>query len=68
MSKVKVRIAVIVDKDGCWDCCGYNGLADNKKMEFAASKGVNADAKYWIEAELDIPEVPVIQAQVSSGE
>lgn len=68
MSKVKVRIAVVVDKDGNWDCGGYNGQADHKKMEQATYSGINPDAKYWLEAELDIPEVPVIQAQVSSGE
>jgi len=66
--KVKVRIAVAVDTDGDYKAVGSSGIRDWLAMEQASSINpnilTNALAKYWIEAELDVPEVKTVQGDV----
>lgn len=64
MAKVKVRIAVVVDKDGRWDATGNHQLNDEVSAE--ASRDMVPDGVlYWLEADLDVPQETVVQAVVT---
>lgn len=59
--KVKVRLAVAVGTDGSWNACGFSDARnDRDKMELAVETVPDGGARYWLEAELDVPEVPII--------
>jgi hypothetical protein len=67
MSKPKtvtVRIAVAVDPTGGWNACGYSGMRDTDGMEFASETLHDGEARYWLIAELPVPEAPMITARV----
>lgn len=70
MSKtVKCRIALAVDPKGQW-CAG--GYATTKIAEDGMDyilDGLDAgEARYYVEVEVSIPEVPTIQAQATPAE
>ena len=52
----KVRIAVVVDKDGAWAAYGVDRYVDTKLMSEASEILGSDGTKYWITAELNIPE------------
>jgi hypothetical protein len=57
--KVKIRVAVAVDEAGNWNSCGWGGPksppAYSEQMDIAVD-GVDAgEARYWLEAEVDLP-------------
>lgn len=71
MKTVKVRIAVAVDRKGDWSSAGWNTSYDDARYARDAfgSAVENLDegeARYWLEAELPIPEdsATVVQATV----
>lgn len=69
MSKtVRVRIAVAVDPTGRWNSCGWDTGSDPEKMEFAAENMGEGESLFWLEADLPVPEVPVIEAEVGKDE
>lgn len=68
MATVKVRIAVAVDAKGNWNACGFSGArSDAEKMDLCIETLDNGEARYWLEAELVIPEIPTVQADVSAA-
>lgn len=69
--KVKVRIAVAIDKNGFWSCAGWkvNGHTDPEDFLGLAVESLDspdAQKTVWIEAEVEPPtgEVETIQGQV----
>ena len=61
MKTVKVRIAVAVDHSGAWSASGWDTKMDQKRYEQEAFGCVienleSGEARYWIEAELQVPE------------
>ena len=67
MKTVKIRIAVCVDEKGEWNSSGWKGGRDNDKMELASEGIGDGEARYWIEAELEIPEPKIIQGEVTNA-
>lgn len=64
MATVKVRIAVAVDADGDWNACGGSGMDDGEAMDIAIDVVGNGEARYWLTAELPVPEPQEIEATV----
>lgn len=62
--KVKVRVAVAVGDDGNWAAEGCSTTADWKVMEMAVNGVDSVHKRYWLEAELEVPEVATVQADV----
>ena len=68
MATVKVRIAVAVDARGNWNACGFSAArSDKDKMDSCVEMLDDGEARYWLEAELAIPETPTIQADVAAA-
>lgn len=68
MATVKVRIAVAVDDTGNWNACGWkNAPNDAEKMDLCVESLNDGEARYWLEAELALPEVLALQASVSAA-
>lgn len=68
MGKVKVRIAVAVDPTGDWNAYGYKHIrSDADMMAIACEVLSTGEARYFLEAELDIPEQKTIVATVHNG-
>lgn len=63
--KVKVRIAVAVDPSGDWNSAGWESGSDDDKMGIACETVASGEARYWLEAELDIPTATVVEASVT---
>jgi hypothetical protein len=66
MNTVKVRIAVCVDSKGNWNASGWKSGKDSDKMGIASEGVDDGEARYWIEAELAIPEYTIISGIVIS--
>lgn len=64
MRTVKVRIAVAIDPKGNWNACGGQGMPDDESMSLAVDAVADGEARYFLEADLAIPEAPTIQAKV----
>lgn len=65
MSKtVRVRIAVVVDPSGCWGSCGGSGVDDDSAVMFARESVEPGEARYFLEADLEIPDAKAIAATV----
>lgn len=74
MKKIKVRIAACVDPTGKWNVCGWGDanekpVSDDELMGNAIDVMEEGENRYWLEAELEIPEpsVNVIEAKVSAA-
>ena len=66
MSKVKVRIAVAVDHTGDWNAYGTKNGKDKEMMGIAVETVEDGEARYFLEAELDIPETgSTVQAHIA---
>ena len=68
MKTVKVRIAVTVDSDGNWIACGWEGVRDGDAMNTAIDCAREGASRYWIIAELPVPEVPEVPTIAGSVE
>lgn len=67
MATVKVRIAVAVTPEGDWNACGWSGTAsDDDKMSICVDSLASGEKRYWLEAELEVPSVDVVQSSVSA--
>lgn len=72
MAKVKVKIAVAVDHKGGWGACGFMVNPEYEKgdylemMSIATEHLEEGEARYWITAELDVPEVKEIKGTVEN--
>ena len=76
MKTVKVRIAVVVTPDGTWSSCGWDGGEDAEKFAIACD-GLDcsmdnymergAESRFWLEAELPVPETTTVQANYLTG-
>lgn len=64
---VKVRIAVAVDPEGNWGCAGWKNADQDELHSYAVENLENGEHRYWLDAELKIPEIPEISATVSSA-
>lgn len=62
MKKIEVRIAVIVDETGKWAAYGYSGGSDQFNMGMAIEQleEEGMTQRYWITADLDVPQVKEI--------
>jgi hypothetical protein len=66
---VKVRIAVSVDPTGRWWTCGW-GIGTKYEPHAhvdVADALAPGEARYWLTAELPIPETPEIEASVEEA-
>lgn len=68
---VKVRVAVVVDSRGGWNCAGWKRAGskppgDTNVLGVAAASScvANCSAHYWLEAELEVKEAKVVKAEV----
>jgi hypothetical protein len=68
---VKVRIAVAVDPDGCWNSAGWlMGNGENagwEAMELACENVGTGERRYWVHAEVAVPEPEDVQGTVSDA-
>lgn len=69
MATVKVRIAVAVAPNGEWNAMGWSSgeASDSEKMSLCIETIDPGEARYWLEAELDVPEAPTVQANVTAA-
>jgi hypothetical protein len=66
MSKtVKVRIAVSVDCNGDWSSAGWSSSSSEDFHSYTFDSLKPGENRYWLEAELEVPETKTITAQVS---
>jgi anti-sigma factor RsiW len=63
---VKVRVAVAVDPKGDWNACGSCRMSDVDSMSFATEVVADGEARYWLTADLVVPEISDIPAAVES--
>lgn len=68
MAKVKVSIAVSVDKNGDWCSAGWSGTTAEKAREYTLDTLEHGEAHYILEAELEIPESKTIEATIIEKE
>jgi len=64
--KVKVRIAVAVDKQGIWNSCGWSTGEAGEMRELACDTVSNRATVYWLTAELDAPNEQTVTAVVEA--
>ena len=66
MEKLKVKIAVAIDKNGRWSSAGWGSKVDIKSVDdlmgYAIETLENGEKQYVIEVELEIPTQDVIVA------
>ena len=63
---VKVRVAVGIDKDGNWNAYGGANATDEDALSIAAEPLKHGEARYWLTAELAIPEEKEVSADVQN--
>jgi anti-sigma factor RsiW len=61
---VKIRIAVAVDPTGDWNAYGGGSMKDKDAMEFATEVLADGETRFWLTAELPVPEVAEVVASV----
>jgi hypothetical protein len=70
MKTVKLRAAVAVDPEGNWNVSGW-GTANNSNDDIAmncAIEGVgDGEARYWLTAEVPVPEVKETEGEVADA-
>ena len=54
---VRVRIAVAVDPTGDWSSAGWKSADPGKLHSYAVEDLEPGERRYWLEADLEIPEV-----------
>jgi hypothetical protein len=71
MPTVQVKIAVAVDRDGKWNCCGASGMDEDDMMGLAIDTVEPGERRYWLTADLQIPvggNATTVAADVSPGD
>lgn len=68
MAEVKVRIALAVDPDGKWSAQGWPTF-ESDDWDFVVDDLEQGEARYWITAEVDVPEraVAEVEGEVSDA-
>ena len=67
MKTIKVRIAVAVDKDGKYVASAYNSNDSwDECMSCALDLLEPGEARYWVTAELPLPETGTIEGKIES--
>jgi hypothetical protein len=66
MKTVKVRIAVAVDPTGYWAAFGDKSMSDEAMMDIVVDSVELGEARYFLVAELAIPETKEMQARVEN--
>lgn len=65
MSKtIKVRIAVSVDCKGEWSASGWSSTSTEDFHAYTIDSLEPGENRYWLEAELKVPETKTISAHV----
>ena len=68
MAMVHVRIAVAVAPSGAWNACGFSSAeSDADMMDLCIETLDSGEARYWLEAYLEVPSAPVVQATVTAA-
>ena len=66
--KIKVKIALAIDPKGNWNAVGWGKLnhpeSDKELMGCAVEHIEDGETRYWLIAELDVPEIKVVEAEV----
>lgn len=65
MRTVQVRIAVAVDPSGGWNAYGGGSLKPEDAMGFATEVLDSGEARFWLTAELPVPEIADVPALVT---
>jgi hypothetical protein len=66
MKTVKVKIAVAVDPTGYWAAFGDASMGNKAMMDIAVDSVELGEARYYLIAELAVPETKEIQAEIAS--
>lgn len=64
MKTVKVRIAVAVDPTGYWTAFGDKSMSDKAMMDITIDSVELGEARYFLIAELALPETKEVQAKI----
>lgn len=69
MKTVKVRVAVVVNDDGKWSAFGDWEMSAKENLDMAACDLPDGkhEARYWVSADLALPEVPEMRGQVEGA-
>lgn len=65
--KIKVRIALAVDKTGDWNASGWKAGSDEDKMDSAVGGVKLGENRYWIETEVELPEAKVVSVDAEKA-
>lgn len=61
---VKVKVAVGVEPTGKWNAFGWAGGTDAEKMELTVEPLDTGEARFWLTADLPLPEEMTVEAEV----
>ena len=61
---IKVRIAVSVDCKGEWSSSGWSSTSSEDFHSYTIDSLEPGENRYWLEAELEVPETKTISAHV----
>ena len=66
---VKVKVAVCVDSKGNWSATGWSSAKNPPEFHSCIREDAADDviADYWLEAELPLPETPIICPTVTEA-
>lgn len=64
MKTVRVRVAVAVDPDGKWCAYGWRELDEGQAFDLCTEDMPHGEARYFLVAELPVPDIAEIQAEI----
>lgn len=64
---VLVKVAVAVDKNGHWMAAGAHDNKDRTSMDTCLDFVEEGEARYWLTAELPVPEEVTVEAEVENA-
>ena len=67
MKTIKIKIAVAIDASGKWSASGWgveNKPCKDVPMDIAVEGVKEGGRRYWVEAEIEVPEELTIQGEV----
>lgn len=64
---MKIRIAVAVDPTGAWCAYGNGGSGDEAQMDVCVDAVQPGEARYWIEADVQVPMPAEIAGDASAA-
>lgn len=66
MKTVKVKVAVSVDEEGRWCAAGWSETEGESAIQYTIETLSAGEKSYILEAELELPEVKSIKAEVKT--